>query len=86
MNTDKAKKETGTLYVCDKEGNNAEPLNANDKPYPREDALYCDVDPDRQGVLLREAKASDDVSASVDYVATGEDGKIVGYFKWVPTT
>ena len=53
---------------------------------PREDALYCDVDPDRQGVLLREAKASDDVSASVDYVATDEDGKIVGYFKWVPTT
>ena len=86
MNTNKVKKEAGTLYACDKEGNNSEPLNANDKPYPREDALYCDVDPDMQGILLREAKASDDVSASVDYVATNEDGKIVGYFKWVPTT
>ena len=73
----------GTLYVCDREGINAEPLNADDAPYTREDADLCDVDPDGQGVRLRAATADDDCSPSVDFVAVDPDGNVCGYFKFV---
>lgn len=74
----------GLLYVCDKAGANAEPLNVNDEPYTRDDALMCDVDPDGEGVRLR-ASSTDDDCSDVDFVAVNPAGDIVGYYKFVTT-
>lgn len=75
-------KKLGTLYVCDRNGINAEPLNAADEPYTRDDALMCDVDPDGEGVRLRAVTADDDCR-DVDFVAVNLAGDIVGHYKFV---
>lgn len=79
MKTDKL----GTLYICDRNGINAEPLNADDAPYTYEDAATCELgDP---MVTLREATVDDDCAAEVDFVAVNvETGAIAGYYIFRP--
>lgn len=72
----------GTLHVCDKNGINCEPLNPNDAPYTRAEALDCDVDPEGEGIHLRETTGADGLDAKVDFVAVCA-GEIRGYFRFI---
>ena len=72
----------GTLHICDKQGNNCEPLNVNDEPYTREEAICCDVDAFCDGAHLRDATVDDDCDARVDFLAVRQ-GEVLGYFRFV---
>lgn len=71
----------GTLYTCDRDGNNAEPLNPDDEPYTRDDVTGLELGADC-ACYIREATIEDNCAA--DYVACDYDDAIIGYFIFKP--
>ena len=75
----------GTIHVCDRQGNNAEPLNPDDEPYSLEDVPSLEFGFDGP-VYVRKATVDDDVDPRVDFVAVedGDEGRrVVGFFRFV---